>query len=243
MRLSCPNCFAEYEVASGLVPATGRHVQCSACHTRWFARPEAPAAQPSEDEIIHRLAARAPVPTGSTTVFGPVREDGEAAEAAADTGSVVAFAARTETASPASDQPPSEAASTPPEAAEASAPSVPKAATAAPEPEARLKAEAAGEGAAARTPSEVDRSRLDLTHESGSSEPLAAPRSRFGHGFAIAVLCLLLAFATYTLHDRIAAVLPATRPALDAYAAQVDAVRERIDQAISNLTARPTHAP
>ena len=38
MRLTCPNCGAEYEVPDGMVPAAGRHVQCTACHTRWFVR-------------------------------------------------------------------------------------------------------------------------------------------------------------------------------------------------------------
>ena len=57
MILTCPNCDAEYEVADGMVPAAGRHVQCTACHTRWFARGSAEAA-PSEEQILTRLEAR-----------------------------------------------------------------------------------------------------------------------------------------------------------------------------------------
>ncbi len=38
MRLTCPNCGAEYDVSDGMIPAAGRHVQCTACHTRWFVR-------------------------------------------------------------------------------------------------------------------------------------------------------------------------------------------------------------
>lgn len=59
MRLTCPSCGAQYEAPEGMVPAEGRHVQCSACHTRWFARG---AARPafSEDQILRRLESRRP---------------------------------------------------------------------------------------------------------------------------------------------------------------------------------------
>jgi predicted Zn finger-like uncharacterized protein len=57
MRLTCPNCGAEYEVPEGLVPAAGRHVQCTACHRRWFVR-GGPRAILSEDQIIRRLETR-----------------------------------------------------------------------------------------------------------------------------------------------------------------------------------------
>ena len=36
MRLVCPNCDAQYEVADDAIPAEGRDVQCSACGTVWF---------------------------------------------------------------------------------------------------------------------------------------------------------------------------------------------------------------
>jgi predicted Zn finger-like uncharacterized protein len=58
MRLTCPNCGAEYEAPRNMLPAGGRHVQCSACHTRWFARGEGKPAELSEEQIIHRLEAR-----------------------------------------------------------------------------------------------------------------------------------------------------------------------------------------
>lgn len=53
MRLTCPSCGAEYEAPADLIPGTGRHVQCSACHTRWFTRPML-----SEDQILQRLENR-----------------------------------------------------------------------------------------------------------------------------------------------------------------------------------------
>lgn len=36
MRITCPNCLAQYEIDGGLLPPEGREVQCSACDTIWF---------------------------------------------------------------------------------------------------------------------------------------------------------------------------------------------------------------
>jgi predicted Zn finger-like uncharacterized protein len=57
MRLTCPSCGAEYDVPDGMVPAAGRHVQCTACHTRWFVRGQGGglARALSEDQILDRL--------------------------------------------------------------------------------------------------------------------------------------------------------------------------------------------
>jgi predicted Zn finger-like uncharacterized protein len=57
MRLTCPSCGAEYEVPDGMVPAAGRHVQCTACHARWFVRGQGGglARALSEDQILDRL--------------------------------------------------------------------------------------------------------------------------------------------------------------------------------------------
>jgi predicted Zn finger-like uncharacterized protein len=59
MRLTCPNCGAEYEAPRSMMPAGGRHVQCSACHTRWFARADS-RPQLTEDQIIRKLESRGP---------------------------------------------------------------------------------------------------------------------------------------------------------------------------------------
>ena len=36
MRLICPNCGAQYEVPTEVIPSEGRDVQCSACSNTWF---------------------------------------------------------------------------------------------------------------------------------------------------------------------------------------------------------------
>jgi predicted Zn finger-like uncharacterized protein len=60
MRVTCPTCGAIYEPTEGLLPSAGGHVQCSACHTRWFFRPARPAEALSEDQILERLETRQP---------------------------------------------------------------------------------------------------------------------------------------------------------------------------------------
>jgi predicted Zn finger-like uncharacterized protein len=45
MRLTCPNCGAQYEVPPEAIPPTGREVQCSNCQQLWFERGSAPAPQ------------------------------------------------------------------------------------------------------------------------------------------------------------------------------------------------------
>lgn len=47
MRLTCPNCGAQYEVPDQVIPKEGRDVQCSNCGNTWFcAHPDfAPASQ------------------------------------------------------------------------------------------------------------------------------------------------------------------------------------------------------
>ncbi|WP_290753681.1 zinc-ribbon domain-containing protein, partial [Amaricoccus sp.] len=76
MRLTCPTCAAAYELPDDQLPAGGSHVQCSSCHTRWFARARpAEVEPPSEEEIIARLATRArPAPSDAPPDTPPARD-------------------------------------------------------------------------------------------------------------------------------------------------------------------------
>ncbi|MEY8802376.1 zinc-ribbon domain-containing protein [Leisingera sp. XS_AS12] len=47
MRLTCPNCAAQYEVPEEVIPAEGRDVQCSNCGETWFQAAAAWAAEPT----------------------------------------------------------------------------------------------------------------------------------------------------------------------------------------------------
>ncbi len=70
MRLTCPNCTAQYQVPADAIPENGRDVQCSACDHTWFqsgtidtaaAAPTAPiTAPPVRDKNADDTPASAP---------------------------------------------------------------------------------------------------------------------------------------------------------------------------------------
>lgn len=60
MRLSCPNCDAQYEVDDNVVPRDGRDVQCSSCGKTWFQKSAEQLAQ--EDNTVIRPHKQEPQP-------------------------------------------------------------------------------------------------------------------------------------------------------------------------------------
>ncbi|MGB3408240.1 MAG: zinc-ribbon domain-containing protein, partial [Jannaschia sp.] len=54
MRLTCPNCSAQYEVAEDMIPPDGRDVQCSNCATTWFQAGRIRTAAPDTDREVRR---------------------------------------------------------------------------------------------------------------------------------------------------------------------------------------------
>jgi len=61
MRLVCPNCGAQYEIADDLIPTDGRDVQCSNCGHAWFEQPGASvAAEDDPGGEVPPIAAPAP---------------------------------------------------------------------------------------------------------------------------------------------------------------------------------------
>jgi len=51
MRLTCPNCGAQYEVPDAVIPVSGRDVQCSNCGTTWFQHhPDHVPAEPDDPD-------------------------------------------------------------------------------------------------------------------------------------------------------------------------------------------------
>jgi len=59
MRLTCPNCGAQYEVDESAIPQGGRDVQCSNCGHTWFQR-AAGKNSVSEEELDDATAEEAP---------------------------------------------------------------------------------------------------------------------------------------------------------------------------------------
>jgi predicted Zn finger-like uncharacterized protein len=85
MRLTCPNCKAQYEVSEGVIPPGGRDVQCSACGSTWFQYPaevalRMRAAELEDDDDDDDPAPRPAVATESRvdkTVLDVLREEAE----------------------------------------------------------------------------------------------------------------------------------------------------------------------
>lgn len=86
MRLICPNCDAQYEVAEGAIPAEGRDVQCSNCGHAWFqAHPDA-LADAAEEAAVFDPEPQDEVTADATAADVAVAEVvvGEAAGSEAD---------------------------------------------------------------------------------------------------------------------------------------------------------------
>lgn len=60
MRITCPNCNAQYEVGEDMIPSEGRDVQCSNCGTTWFQDGRPRTASAVEDRAIRRPGRKPP---------------------------------------------------------------------------------------------------------------------------------------------------------------------------------------
>jgi predicted Zn finger-like uncharacterized protein len=234
MRLTCPTCSARYEIEPALIAPGGQHVQCTACHSRWFVSQQAAparAAPESEDAILDRLdkrtkrlrvvpatggapgAADAPAPDSEPRGFTWERRS-------ADPRAPLNVVAGERTEGSAKDPVPTERAPEPlPQAASSVADE--------PEHEPMLEEPpfepAAAEAAA---PGSIARPRLDLEGAASASalqRPLPPPlRRRFGRGVLFGLLVAGLLYASYRAADEIAVQVPATGPYLTRYVAAVD---------------------
>lgn len=95
MRLTCPNCDAQYEVPDDVIPQDGRDVQCSNCGNTWFQAhpdhavevvddPEAPepdaewTPEVTEDEPLQEVVADSSDDIDETESSGPVTMSSDA---------------------------------------------------------------------------------------------------------------------------------------------------------------------
>jgi predicted Zn finger-like uncharacterized protein len=237
MRLTCPNCGVEYEVPDGMVPAAGRHVQCTACHTRWFVRGVRSAA--TEDQILSRLETWRPRPAavpapaaGPTLVPDPPAPD-EPAPSAEPEPEVVLLEETAEVVLPEPEPEPEPEATPDPEPAPET-----------PAPALRAAPEKPGDQPSVSLPAPLSDSalapvrRLDLGSERPSPLPPAPPPSRFGRGFILATVLALLALGAYLYRAPIVEQVPAAAPALERYAGYVDAARDEVDRQYHALRER-----
>ncbi|WP_170402757.1 zinc-ribbon domain-containing protein [Ruegeria arenilitoris] len=77
MRLTCPNCSAQYEVPDEVIPEEGRDVQCSNCENTWFQAkyPDQPAPEAAEPVVEDTPAEAEPKPAeAAEAAFARVTE-------------------------------------------------------------------------------------------------------------------------------------------------------------------------
>lgn len=82
MRITCPNCGAQYEVPDQVIPAEGRDVQCSNCGNTWFQTHPDQAVVEDDDQDLIAEPETAPEPepepepeTGTETVEEDSNDD------------------------------------------------------------------------------------------------------------------------------------------------------------------------
>lgn len=77
MRLTCPNCAAQYNVPDTAISAKGRTVQCAKCHTSWHQGPAEPAAakvtpMAAPQPVVQRPLPKPQKPVQAETPPAPV---------------------------------------------------------------------------------------------------------------------------------------------------------------------------
>ncbi len=209
-----------------MIPPEGRHVQCTACHTRWFEKPAARKAL-TEDEILSRLESRAPA-SGPRLVAVPAPPPPEVAvdplEDEADAEEEVPLPDDGGKPDPGTEPAPRLVPRLEPEAEP----------PARAEPAPPVAAGAEGVALTPAAPRTSGRLVLDGTGDPGAPLPPPAPR-RFGLGFGVALLLAGAALAAYRFADPLADQVPAAGPALRGWEHVVDDLRTRLADAFEGL--------
>ena len=263
MRLTCPNCGAEYEVPAGMIPPGGKHVQCSNCHTRWFMRsgsvrsPEAGLRlvggedredAPEERDFVWEGAGggAAPqedgVPEETADSMDPAAADRDAAETAE---AKVAGDAPQETSvredtDSGEIEPESGAPAQGEPAEDQHGATDPEAAPAAPGLATVPAYAPPVERAAAPDTAGPRPRRLELPADAmPPAPPPPRPANRLAAGLLLGFLIVAALVSAYVWRAPIAAAVPAAAPALTAWGETVDKARVWIDDQINTPDRQP----
>ncbi|MDD9744625.1 MAG: zinc-ribbon domain-containing protein [Marinovum algicola] len=259
MRLTCPNCDAQYEVPDDVVPPEGRDVQCSACGKTWF-QPAAGAPEHEDFDPARQSArpgpedasAAAPEPAPSTPPqpAAPQRQlDPEVASVLreeAERESRVREAERGAVESQ-PDLGLDDMRRTEDEQAQRARQSRERMARLrgkdpkAPEPTPSATAAAAAAASGSRrellpdieeinsTLRSTDQPRKSEASEEIAAEPERTARSHFRRGFTWVLLLVAIAALIYAYSPQIAETAPGLAPALESYVIWVNGLRGWLD--------------
>ncbi|MFO7757407.1 MAG: zinc-ribbon domain-containing protein [Roseovarius sp.] len=244
MRLTCPNCGAQYEVPETAIPEAGRDVQCAACGEAWVQHRPGAASSPNEHGPAKPEDASAQEPQAAPAQrrLDPEVADILRAEAARERAQRAAEA--TGAADPAPREPSSD-----PSAAPSPQPS--------PEPPLQGATRAIAAAATAPAPLVSPKTTLpdpedinaSLTQggrasRDGVEEPLATSvpdtRSGFAAGFWVAVIVFGLAAGVYLGAPELVELVPEAEAPIERYVAAVDAARLRLDALVDRMMAQIT---
>ena len=252
MRLTCPNCDAQYEVPNEVIPSEGRDVQCSNCGDTWFqthvesadpieVAPELPTNPAASDEEPSQEPVPQPVPVQSaleSSVKDILREEAELeAQIRAD-----------ETGNTLESQPDLGLDDLADETERGNKDAQDRMARIrGAEPEAETTAKADPINAPdSRRGMLPDIEEINSTLHANSDEPdattavgpalvKAKPKSNFARGFAVAIVIAIAMATVYANAPRIAQRFPQADPALNSYVAGVENLRLWIDTKIGDL--------
>jgi predicted Zn finger-like uncharacterized protein len=251
MRLICPNCGAQYEVADDVIPQDGRDVQCSNCGHTWF---EQRGASDVEDEFFD-TPVEIPVQSDDDISQNWTEEEAPAAKAAApkrqELDPAIADILREEAAREADARAREESAfETQPDLGLDQAQAAPDQRT---QETQRRMASLKGEDISAtlETAAASRRELLPDIEEINSSlrsdaERTPAPdtpkeiskaksRKSFRSGFFGVLLVLAILTAIYVFAPQISDMMPALAPSLNSYVETVDALRLWIDLKLQSM--------
>lgn len=264
MRLTCPNCDAQYEVDAAVIPAEGRDVQCSSCGHTWFQLPE--GAEPMAAAPPRKAAAEAATEAATEADFDDELLAGQEPEASLASPPPAApptprptparrpldeavanvlqeEAAREQSQRQAEAQRmeeqddlglPPAVAPTPAAPPPPSPPPPPPLVD--PAPDSRM------EPARRDRLPDIEEINSTLHHdgEDGAETAFAAAgrqgRDGFRRGFLTALTVVILALLPYIFAAPIASAVPALAPALGAYSSGIDGIRSWLDSKMQSTT-------
>lgn len=249
MRLICPKCNAQYDIADDVIPEGGRDVQCSSCSHTWF--------QMDKPKVAGRPLTQRPTPKPATRVAdddGPRHQPIEDAPQRKPLDSSIADILREEAAHEQQARATEEAKPHPSEkagqsASERAAETRKRIAQMTEDDQSPAAIAAASTGAVAgvnvRTMPDIDeinatlRARATASDSSGLTEEEheeVRQRRGFRRGFFVVLILMALAIAPYFFVDQIVENLPEAAPYMETYVKTVDDLRIWLDDQI--ITAR-----
>lgn len=246
MRLICPSCDAQYEVADNVIPEAGRDVQCSNCGTTWFQKPVVAAAPPapkpdnvpvSRDRDDRRTdpAWETERPAAGETASAPPPEPPRPSppRVSADAASILREEAMRELKARLADKPRVETQPDfglmPPKETPASPAGVHEGQAPAPAPSGRDRLPEIEE-ASIGAPGPAAPSAPAATRAGAQDD--AAYRRAFRSGFGLSLAAGIAAAALYVYAPQIGAKVPAAQPVLAAYVARADQLRGMLDMLV-----------